>query len=335
MNRRDLVKSIPVLAGAVAAAATSARAEAAPEPWRRRAQSVTPQAPKVAPSYKGRLQPAAVALCFRPELESKKMTYEDIVVLLADLGLEGLELTGYWLPPMLNIPPGTPSQQLSEMVRATPPTPTAQWWNSLRNTAYKNGVHIYSVASPVKMAQRTPELRQKEIAAGKMWVDMAERIGAGNVRVFGGGIAEGATEAQAVDWAVEVYKPVLDYAAGKGIFVSVENDDDLTRTSAQLLTIVKRVNHPFARIALDAGNFRRDGYKETEICAPYAGSTHIKPMMATPEGTREPADWVKLFGILANGGYRGYMALEVSTTDNPVPKFAAELIRCAKLYSGS
>jgi sugar phosphate isomerase/epimerase len=328
-TRRQLMKSIPALAGAVTAAAAVARPAAAG------AQSVTAASPKAPAAYKGRLRPAAVALCFRPELESKKMTYEDIVVFLADLGLEGLELTGYWLPPMLNIPPGTPSQVLSEMVRATPPAPTAQWWTSLRNTAYKNGVHIYSVASPVKMAQRTPELRQKEIAAGKMWVDMAERVGAGNVRVFGGGIAEGATEAQAVDWAVEVFKPMLDYAATKGILLSLENDDDLTRTSAQLLTIVKRVNHPFARIALDTGNFRRDGYKETEICAPYAASTHIKPAMATPEGTREPADWTKLFGIIANGGYRGYVALELSTPDNQVPRYAAELIRCARMYSGA
>ena len=93
-------------------------------------------------------------------------------------------------------------------------------------------------------------------------------MGASSVRVFGGGIAQGATETQAVEWAVEVYKPILDYAAAKGIVLGLEDDDDLTRTSAQLLTIVKQVNHPAARIALDCGNFRKDGYKECEICAP-------------------------------------------------------------------
>ena len=51
-------------------------------------------------------------------------------------------------------------------------------------------------------------------------------------------------EAQAVDWAVEVYKPILDYAAAKGIVLGLEDDNDPTRTSAQLLTIIKRVNHP-------------------------------------------------------------------------------------------
>ena len=145
----------------------------------------------------------------------------------------------------------------------------------------------------------------------------------------------GATETQAVKWAVEVYKPILDYAAAKGIVLGLEDDDDLTRTSAQLLTIVKQVNHPAARIALDCGNFRKDGYKECEICAPYASSTHVKPQMSTPDGQREPADWAKLFGILANAGYRGYVSLELSTPDNPVPKYAAELMRCARMYSGA
>jgi hypothetical protein len=56
--------------------------------------------------------------------------------------------------------------------------------------------------------------------------------------------------------------------------------------------------------------------------------------MSTPDGRREPADWAKLFGILANAGYRGYVSLELSTPDNPVPKYAAELIRCARMYSG-
>ena len=57
--------------------------------------------------------------------------------------------------------------------------------------------------------------------------------------------------------------------------------------------------------------------------------------MSTPDGQREPADWVKLFGFLANAGYRGYVSLELSTPDNPVPKYAAELIRCARMYSGA
>ena len=257
MNRRQMMKAFPALAAGAAAAHVATG----------RAQVVSPQAPPTPPAYKGRLRPGVVALSYRPQLESKEMTYEDIVRVTADLGLEGMEMTGYWLPPMLNFPPGTPSTQVSEMVRQTPANPTAEWLASLRNVAYKNGVHIYSVGSPVKMAQKTLELRQKEIVFGKKWIDIADHVGAGNVRVFAGGLVQDATEAQCVDWALEVYKPILDYAATKGILVGVEDDDDMTRTSEQLLNIIKKVNHPFARIGLDCGNFRKDGYSECERCA--------------------------------------------------------------------
>ena len=95
MNRRQMMKAFPTLVAA------SACAQAATV----QAQAVSPQTPNTPPLYKGRLRPGVIAFSLRPKLESGKMTYEDIVRFIADLGLEGLEMTGYWLPPMLNFPP--------------------------------------------------------------------------------------------------------------------------------------------------------------------------------------------------------------------------------------
>ena len=317
MKRRELLKAVPALTVAAQVA---------------QMEGQSPQ-----PSYKGRLRPGIVAMSFRSQLETGKMTYEDAVRQAADLGLEGMDLTSYWVPPLLNFKPGIRSQDISEMVRQSPANPTSQWLASLRRTAYQNGVHIYSVGSPVKMAQPTPELRQKEIAFAKKWIDIADHLGAGHVRVFGGGIPKGSTQAQAVDWAIEVYKPVLDYAGTKGILLGLEDDDELTWTSNQLLAILKKTDHPFARINLDCGNFRKDGYKEVERCAPFAAATHIKTNMASPDGKREAADWPKLFGILANAGYRGYVSTEFEPydEDDAIVKYSPELIRYARLYSGA
>jgi sugar phosphate isomerase/epimerase len=331
MQRRELLKALPAFAMTVPVTkmlGQEAQARPTIPPV------YTPPA-KMAP-YKGRLRPGVVAMSFRNQLETGKMTYEDAVMAVADLGLEGLDMTGYWVPPLLQFKPGIPSQVISEMVRQTPANPSGKWLNSLRSVAYKNAVALYSVGSAVKMSQPTPELRQHEIAYAKKWVDIAYELGAGHVRVFAGSIPKGATEEQAVDWAIEVYKPVLDYAGNKGIVVGVEDDDELTRTSAQLLAILKKADSPFARINIDCGNFRKDGYAEVARVAPYGGATHVKSSMSGPDGKKEPADWVKLFGILADGGYRGYVSIEMEPydQDNPVPHYAPELIRCARLYSG-
>src|SRR3954468_22257426 len=117
MKRRELFTALPTLAAA-------ARAE----------QAQTQSTP---PAFKGRLRPGVVAMSFRPHLESGKMTYEDCIRYIADVGLEGMDMTAYWVPPLLNFKPGTPSQQISEMVRQTPANPTNQWLSSLRTTAYR------------------------------------------------------------------------------------------------------------------------------------------------------------------------------------------------------
>ena len=85
MKRRELLKSLPYLL---------------PPPGLRKSgpDCATAHTP---PSYKGRLRPGVVAMSFRPQLESGKMTYEDAVRYIADLGLEGMDMTSYWVPPLL------------------------------------------------------------------------------------------------------------------------------------------------------------------------------------------------------------------------------------------
>jgi hypothetical protein len=122
MKRRELLKALPALTGAAQVA---------------QLQAQTPQ-----PSYKGRLRPGVVAMSFRPELETGKMTYEDAVRQAADLGLEGMDLTSYWVPPLLNFKPGIRSQEISEIVRQSPANPTGQWLASLRKTLPERRAHL-------------------------------------------------------------------------------------------------------------------------------------------------------------------------------------------------
>src|SRR6478736_6493393 len=49
-----------------------------------------------------------------------------------------------------------------------------------------------------------------EVETVRKWIDVAQRLGAGHVRVFGGAIPKGATEEQAVVWAVETLKRCAD-----------------------------------------------------------------------------------------------------------------------------
>ena len=263
-------------------------------------------------AYKGRLRPGLVAYTYRDLLAAKKMTYEDVIRTAADLGFEGLDTTVYWFPDTSNT-----------------------YLATLRRTAYKNGISLYSIATRVRLSQPTPELQTAEVDAAKKWVDVAEKLGATHVRVFGGAIPKGASEAKAIDWAVEVFKRAAEYAGSKGIILGVEDDGGLTTTAEPTLEIVKKTDSPWAGMNLDAGNFPKDGYAQVEMCVPYAVSTHIKAQISTPDGKKEKADFERLFGLFAKGGYRGFVSLEYEDKDpdTAIPLLAPQIIRAARKYA--
>ena len=259
------------------------------------------------------LRAGLVAYSFRKQMEAKTMSYEDLIRFVADQGLDGLDTTVYWFP-------DTSDQYLAK----------------LRSTAYKHGVQLYSAAVRVRLCQATAELRAAEVENAKKWVDVAEKLGAGHMRVFGGAIPKGATEAQAIGWAVEVLKRAAEYAGSKGIVLGVEDDGGLTTTAEPTVEIVKQTDSPWAGINLDTGNFPRNGYAQVALCLPYAVAVHLKTKIAPPEGPKEKADWDRLAGMFCQAGYKGYLSLEYEETVDPakaIPELAAELRRVVRKYS--
>ncbi|MDQ2898354.1 MAG: sugar phosphate isomerase/epimerase [Acidobacteriota bacterium] len=264
------------------------------------------------PASKSHIRAGLVAYSFRKRLEAKTMTYDALIRYVSDLGLDGMDTTVYWFP------------DTSDQFLAT-----------LRRTAYKNAVSLYSVAVRARMCQPTPELQQAEVQSVKKWIDVAEKVGAGHVRVFGGTLPKGATEAQGIGWAVEVLKRSAEMAEAKGIVLGVEDDGGLTATAEPTVEIVKQVNSPSVGINLDTGNFPKNGYSQVAMCIPYATNVHFKEHIAGADGTKEKADWDRLIGMFAKAGYRGYLSIEYEekeTAETSVPPLAAVLRAGVRKY---
>src|SRR5882724_4019500 len=249
------------------------------------------------------LRAGLVAYSYRKELAAKTLTYEDLIRRIADWGLDGLDCTVYWFPDT-----------------------SAEYLASLRKVAFKNGVQIYNAGVRVQLAQPTPELQRAEFETIRKWVDVADRLGASHVRVFGGNVPKGSTEQQAIAWAAEVLKRGADYSGSKGITLGVENDYGLTLEAGPTVEIVKQAASPWAGINADAGNLRADGYSQFELLLPYATSLHLKSEMSAKDGTKEKTDWSRLLTIIGKSGYRGYAGLEYEgTNEAEIPRLAAEL----------
>jgi sugar phosphate isomerase/epimerase len=253
---------------------------------------------------KFRLRSGLVAYSYRKQFEAKTLNYIDLISRVADWGIDGLDCTVYWFPDTSN-----------------------EYLASLRKAAHKNGVQIYNAGVRVRLAQPTPELQTAEFENIKKWVDVAERIGAGHVRVFGGQIPKGATEQQAIAWSVEVLKRGADYAGSKGIILGVEDDGGVTIAAEPTLAIVKQTASPWVGVNADSGNFRNSGYAQFQMLLPYATSIHLKTEITTADGKAEKADWYRLLTMIGKSNYKGFVGLEYegNNADDDVPRFANEL----------
>jgi L-ribulose-5-phosphate 3-epimerase len=253
---------------------------------------------------KFRLRAGLVAYSYRKQFESKALNYVSLIERIADWGLDGLDCTVYWFPDTSN-----------------------EYLASLRKAAYKNGVQIYNAGVRVRLAQPTPELRAAEFENIKKWVDVADRIGASHIRVFGGPIPKGATEQQAIAWSVEVLKRGAEYAGSRGIILGVEDDGGLTISAEPTIEIVKQATSPWVGINADSGNFRANGYSQFAMVLPYATSFHLKRDITTADGKPEKADWNRLLTMIGKSNYKGYVGFEyeADNAETDVPPLAAEL----------
>lgn len=264
---------------------------------------------QTAPS-KARFRTGLVAYSYRQALQSKAMKYEDLINVAVDTGTDGIDMTVYWLP-----------------------STEADYLRSLRHLAYKNRVEIYSIGTRVQLAQPTPDLQEKQLADLRKWVEVAQRVGATHIRVFGGQKPAGATLEQSVGFAAETFKRGAEIAGPAGVLLGIEDDGGITDFAKETIEIVRRADSPYAGMNLDTGNFRPPKvYDQIEMSIPYAVSTHIKTEAANDDGkTRSPADWDRIFKMFAAHGYRGYMGLEYEAAADPQTTIPAELRRLKEM----
>ena len=263
---------------------------------------------------KGRFRPALCAYSFRNQLTAKTMSYADVIRLAADLGADGVDLTTYWL---------------GDGDDAT--------LFALKKLAYRSAIALYTIGIRARMAQPTADLQAGEVEKVRKWLDVAEKLGSSHIRIFGGAVPKGATEDQAVVWAVETLKRCAEPASSKGITLGLEDDGGITTTAQRTVEIVEKTGSPWVGINLDIGNFRDDAYHQIEMCAPYATNVHFKALIHVNQQS-QPPESSRILGILGKAGYHGYLALEYESPEDPlseVPKLLSRMRQAIRVANES
>ena len=261
-----------------------------------------------------RLFSGCCAYSYRKYLESKKMTMEESILKAVELGIDGVDMTVYWL-------------------KSTDPA----YLVSLRHLARNNGVCFSGAACGASTVQADAAKREKVLEDIKKWVDATEVLGTSHLRVFAGELPKGATTAEGVAWTVEILKPASKYAAGKGITLGIEDHGGITQRADVCLELMRKIDSPYCGINLDISNFIApsddEHYQQIEATVRYATHTHIRDKFGD---SQRPIDLDRVWQIFAKAGYKGFMSAEYEGEEDAmtgVPKLLQQIKTLNRKYS--
>jgi len=265
-------------------------------------------------SGRARLLVGCCALSYLRHFNAGTMSMEDFIVKCTELGVQGVDVTTYWL-------------------KSTEP----EYLASLRHLAFKNGIPLSGVAIRTEMCQAGGALRAEEVRKIQQWVDVTEMLGSSHLRVFGGSLPNGAKQAQGIAWVAECMKPACDYAGKKGVTLGIESHGGITARAAMILEILRKVDSPFAGVNLDISNFEaksdEEMYADVEACVPQATHVHVRDVFST---SQRPIDLDRVWRLFAKGNYKGYMSAEYEGEEDPmtgVPKLLDKIKTLCGKYS--
>jgi sugar phosphate isomerase/epimerase len=231
-----------------------------------------------------------------PKNNRASWTMADFIDWCADHGVTGAELTSYYFPPEVD----------------------DAYMLGVKRHAFLRGVQITGTAVGNNFAlPKGPQL-DAEIAATKTWIDRAAILGAPHIRVFAGAKPKDLSDEDAFANCLAAYQECLDYAAGKGVFLGLENHGGIVAEPAALVRLVRAANGPWAGINFDSGNFHtEDPYADLALIAPYAVNVQLKIEISRQGAPPEPADFARIIKILRDANYQGWFTLEYEGEGDP------------------
>ena len=239
----------------------------------------------------------------KPKAGRASWSILDFVDWCADHGVAGAEVTSYFFPP--------------EVDRA--------FLLELKRRAYLRGVQLAGTAVGNNFALPKGDKLNAEIAYTKKWIDHAAVMGAPHIRVFAGPQPKEITIGEAVANCQAAYQECLNYAAGQGVFLGLENHGGIVAEPDNLIQMVKTAKSPWAGINFDSGNFHTaDPYADLAKIAPYAVNVQLKMEIKRAGASgAELSDVKRVLQILRDANYQGWFTLEYEMKEDPfveVPK---------------
>jgi sugar phosphate isomerase/epimerase len=239
---------------------------------------------------------------FNSLLMEKKVDLFDMLDFCAEYNFDAIDPTGYYFP-------------------GFPEVPTDEFMMNFKRQAFLQGLGISGTGVRNDFANPDEKSRQADMVMIKKWIEAAAKMGIPNLRVFAGtNKHEGFTRDQVFEWMAKDVKTCCEYGKKFGVIIAIQNHNDFLKTAADVDRIFEMVDSEWLGLNLDIGSYRlTDPYEEIRKNLKYAVTWQIKENVWI-DGKETPTDFVKLFKIIKDGGYRGYLPLETLGAGDPYQK---------------
>jgi sugar phosphate isomerase/epimerase len=180
-------------------------------------------------------------------------------------------------------------------------------------------LRISDLGASARMHESDPSRRAAQMDEGRRFVDLAHRLGAPYVRVFGDQVPKGEDKKAVMERVASGLRELGEHARGSGVVVLIESHGDFT-DSATLLEILRAAASPSVGLLWDAHHTVVAGKEPPDATyatlRSYIRHTHLKDSkpqgaevryVLTGTGTVPVRETVR---VLARGGYKGYYCFE-------------------------
>jgi sugar phosphate isomerase/epimerase len=265
-------------------------------------RAATESRQKFLPGSQPNIKAVLNAYSFNKPLRNGEMTLFDVVDFCASANLSGLDATGYYFP-------------------GYPDVPDDRFVYALKRHAFRCGLTITGTGVRNDFAVADSAARKKDVQMVKNWINVAEKLGAPIIRIFAGkNIPDGTTFDQIVEWMAIDIRECAEYGKERGVMVGLQNHNDVLKTAAQTIQLVKAVDSDWLGLILDTGSLRSGNpYEEIEQLVPYAASWQLKEII-WHNGEPGPVDLLKIRDILQRTGYQGFLPIETLGEGDPKVK---------------
>ncbi|MCD4656619.1 MAG: sugar phosphate isomerase/epimerase [Planctomycetes bacterium] len=180
------------------------------------------------------------------------------------------------------------------------------------------GISIVSVDSSASFSHQDADKLEASVKEAKEYIELASKLQAPMVRVFGGFIAEDVTLEVGMQQLADNLAKLGDYAEVRNVIVALETHDSFL-TGKIVSEVMQMTNNQSIGVVWDISNCFWTGEpieQSAELLAPYIKLVHVKDTVLVDKEAKHrfigdgDIPNQKALKLLANQGYDGFLSYE-------------------------